>query len=107
MPANDRSGPMGEGPMTGRGAGPCGGGGAFRMGRGWRRHARRGGAGPRRGVFGFFAEGAAPAEGAALKAEAEALRQQQSWLDQRLRSIEGRIAAMEGVSGTDESSQDG
>ncbi|HQE74453.1 MAG TPA: DUF5320 family protein, partial [Myxococcota bacterium] len=26
MPCNDRTGPMGDGPKTGRGTGPCGGG---------------------------------------------------------------------------------
>jgi len=44
MPAGDRTGPMGMGPMTGRGAGYCAGYGAPgyvnpwpRMGMGWRR----------------------------------------------------------------------
>lgn len=34
MPARDGTGPMGAGPLTGRGMGPCGGGRAFGFGRG-------------------------------------------------------------------------
>ena len=34
MPRMDMTGPMGAGPMTGRGLGPCGGGQAFGCGRG-------------------------------------------------------------------------
>ena len=39
MPGFDKTGPNGEGLMTGRGLGPCGGGEAFRWGcgRGYRR----------------------------------------------------------------------
>ncbi|MFO7710905.1 MAG: DUF5320 domain-containing protein [Candidatus Woesearchaeota archaeon] len=40
MPAGDRTGPLGDGPLTGRGLGPCGGRRAFRgrgLGRGFRR----------------------------------------------------------------------
>jgi len=40
MPGFDQTGPMGQGPMTGRGLGPCGGGMAYGRGygrgRGWR-----------------------------------------------------------------------
>ncbi len=32
MPAQDRTGPLGQGPLTGRGFGPCGRGLAFRHG---------------------------------------------------------------------------
>lgn len=47
MPFKDKTGPLGEGPMTGRGMGPCGGGfgrgrghgrGFGRGSRGWFRH---------------------------------------------------------------------
>ena len=34
MPGFDRTGPSGQGPRTGRGLGPCGGGQAFGRGRG-------------------------------------------------------------------------
>jgi hypothetical protein len=37
MPRRDRMGPMGYGPITGRGLGPCGGGFAFGRGRGYGR----------------------------------------------------------------------
>lgn len=32
MPGQDRTGPMGQGPLTGRGLGPCGKGFGFRRG---------------------------------------------------------------------------
>lgn len=32
MPAQDRTGPLGQGPLTGRGLGPCGKGLGFRQG---------------------------------------------------------------------------
>ena len=32
MPSFDKTGPQGQGPMTGRGVGPCGGGMGMRMG---------------------------------------------------------------------------
>ena len=41
MPRGDGTGPNGEGPMTGRGLGPCGRGLAFRRGRGFGRGFRR------------------------------------------------------------------
>ena len=37
MPGFDRSGPQGQGPLTGRGLGPCGRGLAFGRGRGFGR----------------------------------------------------------------------
>ncbi|MBN1336699.1 MAG: DUF5320 domain-containing protein [Deltaproteobacteria bacterium] len=35
MPGFDRTGPLGRGPMTGRGLGPCGGGARYGRGGGW------------------------------------------------------------------------
>ena len=57
MPAQDGTGPMGQGPLTGRDLGPCGTGLGFRRGfrrygMGFRRGFRRYGMGFRRG-FGF------------------------------------------------------
>ncbi len=58
MPAFDQTGPQGQGPMTGRGFGPCGYGGGFFGGRrgwgfcrwfGWRR-----GIGPIKSLRQFF-----------------------------------------------------
>ena len=37
MPGQDRTGPMGQGPLTGRGLGPCGGGFRCGVGRGFKR----------------------------------------------------------------------
>ena len=37
MPAQDGTGPMGQGPLTGRGLGPCGKGMRRGFGRGWGR----------------------------------------------------------------------
>ena len=37
MPYKDGTGPMGQGPMTGRGMGPCGRGAGFGRGRGFGR----------------------------------------------------------------------
>ena len=45
MPRFDGTGPIGAGPMTGRGFGPCGGG----FGMGWRRNFR-----PGRGMGRYF-----------------------------------------------------
>ncbi len=42
MPRFDGTGPAGQGPMTGRGLGPCGGGQAFGRGRGAGRGMGRG-----------------------------------------------------------------
>ncbi len=42
MPCNDRTGPMGDGPKTGRGTGPCGGGKGRGAGQGLGRGAGRG-----------------------------------------------------------------
>lgn len=63
MPAQDGTGPMGQGPMTGRGAGPCrqtstpgqarqGRGFGPGFGQGFGRGRRRGGFGCGRGMFG-------------------------------------------------------
>lgn len=41
MPRYDQTGPMGQGPMTGRGMGPCGRGMGFGYGRGLGRYAGR------------------------------------------------------------------
>ena len=37
MPRQDKTGPLGYGPRTGRGLGPCGGGTGYGMGRGFGR----------------------------------------------------------------------
>lgn len=120
MPAGDRTGPMGMGPMTGRGAGYCAGyeapGYAHpwpRMGMGWGR-GRGGGWGPWGGGWGrgrgwrhsyyatgrpFWARyGYGPAPyGAAPTAEDEVayLRTQAEWLRETLEVITSRIEELE------------
>lgn len=91
MPRRDSTGPLGQGPMTGRGLGPCGGGRAAGLGRGlglglglglgwgWRRGARRF-AGP---------VPTTPAdEAAALKERADILEAQLSAVKQRITRLE-------------------
>ena len=112
MPRGDRTGPMGSGPMTGRGAGYCGGFGAPGFtnpaGRGCGRGRRnwfyatglpgwaRAGMGvPAWGaplappMASVSAEAAAGAEMAALKAHAVHLEQTLQSLRQRIQNLEG------------------
>jgi hypothetical protein len=119
MPAGDRTGPFGMGPMTGRGAGYCGGydapgwanpgpGRGFGLGWGWggARGSRGGRGGGWRhrnwyyatGVPGWARSGYGPAWGygphAAVPSreqETELLRQQAEWLKQQLDTIGQRI----------------
>lgn len=121
MPGGDRTGPMGMGPMTGRGAGYCGGsaapgfaggalGGFFGRGRG------RGGGGGRGWRNMFYATGlpawarlgmgVAGVAGAAMAAgasqgmtqeqELDALKQQADQAAGVLNSIRQRISELEG-----------
>ena len=89
MPGGDRTGPMGQGPRTGRGAGYCGpndqpgfataggrGGFGFGFGRG---RGRGFGRGRGRG-FGFFSQGS--------DTEADRLRAQVEELQERLARLE-------------------
>lgn len=101
MPAGDRTGPMGMGPMTGRGAGYCGGqgspgwGSGAGFGRGYGRGGGfgfRGGFGGRgrgmRGGYGWgpVGPGAAPAmdEDAALRQRADLLQAELDAVRRRL-----------------------
>lgn len=123
MPAGDRTGPTGMGPMTGRGAGYCAGYEApgyanpwHRMGMGWRRGGWGGGRGRGRGWrHGYYATGApfwarygyGPAAsvppggyapyGAAPTAEDEIayLRGEAEWLRESLDAITSRIEELE------------
>ncbi|MCD6302005.1 MAG: DUF5320 domain-containing protein [Anaerolineae bacterium] len=111
MPLGDGTGPMGWGPMTGRGAGYCAGYGvpgylnpAYGRGwwRGWWGAGRGYGAGWWR--FGYRPVWGAPAYGYGYgpycplptkEQEADALRQQAQWLTQTLESINQRLEALE------------
>ena len=113
MPRGDRTGPMGLGPMTGRGLGYCAGynapgymhpgpglglGMGWGRGRGWRNRyyatgvpgwARAGwGAGP------WWGWGAAPAA-PAVEQEQEFLKAQAASLQQQLDAIRARLAELE------------
>jgi hypothetical protein len=110
MPAGNRTGPMGMGPMTGRGAGYCSGydmpgyanpsaGRAFRMGwgaggaegRGWRHrnwyYAT--------GVPGWARWGYAPSAAPTREQETEMLKSQADWLKQQLDEIGQRLEELE------------
>ncbi|MBP7799480.1 MAG: DUF5320 domain-containing protein [Thermoanaerobaculaceae bacterium] len=117
MPGGDRTGPLGEGPMTGRGMGFCAGypaprfaqpgpGGGF--GRGWGfGGAGRGGRGWRHrffvtGVPGWRRAGWTP----------ETPQSERQWLEARAREIENELAAIRAQldragSGADESESGG
>ena len=91
MPAGDRTGPVGNGPMTGRGAGICSGAPnqftrGFGMGFGRRGGMGRGGMRNVPGA-GFFRQGfnVQYDEPAALKAEAEALKERLAAIEEHLK----------------------
>ena len=115
MPGGDRTGPMGMGPMTGRGAGycagvsvpgymnPAGGRGGFGYGRGY---GRGWGRGMGRG-FGWrwagspYAYGhpyvspaiSAKDEAAALKEQAQAMQDELTAMHQRIKDLESNAAS--------------
>jgi len=85
MPLFDRTGPSGQGPLTGRGAGPCGGGLGSKFGFGRGSGFRRGlGRGLGRG-FGFF--GRAPTE----SEEKELLKDYKKDLEQELSAVDKEL----------------
>ncbi|MBN2555833.1 MAG: DUF5320 domain-containing protein [Anaerolineales bacterium] len=119
MPGGDRTGPNGEGPMTGRGSGYCGGsdtpgyagprgygrgfergyGRGFRYGFGMRRGWGRGWGRPYPGGYApnafprdpYFAAPLDPgSEAAFLKNQAEALKQDLEAISKRLTELEGK-----------------
>ncbi len=113
MPAGNRTGPAGMGPMTGRGAGNCTGmdapgymnAGAYGRGGGFGHGGRGGGRGSGRG-FGFGARQgwnqdavpymAAPAGvGPTPEQELAALKQQSQYLAETLKNIEMRMAELD------------
>lgn len=109
MPRGDRTGPMGAGPMTGRGAGWCAGhempgyaygrpGFGYGMGRGGRGRGHR---------HMFYATGAPRwARGRyapplpEVEPDMEALKAEANWLAGRLEAIQKRIEAIEGRGAT-------
>lgn len=114
MPFGDRTGPFGQGPRTGRGAGFCGGAGApgnvNGPGRGFGRRNRGGGGrgarncfyatglpGWQRAEFGFHA-GMPQASASAVseQQEVQELRMQAEVLQRTLLEIQQRLDAVEG-----------
>ncbi|OQA47148.1 MAG: hypothetical protein BWY52_00335 [Chloroflexi bacterium ADurb.Bin325] len=107
MPRGDRTGPLGAGPMTGRGAGWCAGydrpgyaqaapgfgrGGYRAGGRGWRNMFYATG-------LPFWARGGVPpAVQPTPDQEVMELRTQANWLAQQLEAIQRRIEALGGES---------
>ncbi|HDI78834.1 MAG TPA: hypothetical protein ENF54_04250 [Desulfobacteraceae bacterium] len=102
MPGLDRTGPLGMGPMTGRGLGLCtpwgrrfwrygyyGFGLGRGFGRGWGRGWRWFGWGPWMYPYGYFW---GPKEEEILKDEAEALREELNAIEERLRELEAKEA---------------
>lgn len=122
MPGGDRTGPMGMGPMTGRGAGYCGGAavpGFMNVGWGRGGFGRGGGRGWRNR---FFATGLTGWQRAAmagwgapatvtnvpptpknLPTELDQLKQQAEWLAASLRDVQQRIDAMQKQAAGEES----
>lgn len=112
MPGMNQMGPMGQGPMTGRGMGWCAGANApgdarrggpgFGMGRGRGRGFQGGSGGGRHGwrhcfqatgVPGWMRSGAgqAPIQAPATKAEMQSLQSQAEMLREQLEHIEHRL----------------
>ncbi|MEA2020639.1 MAG: DUF5320 domain-containing protein [Patescibacteria group bacterium] len=84
MPGFDGTGPRGEGPLTGRGLGPCGGGLGFRRGFGFRRFGLRRGLGYGMGrLGGFFGRGRAYSK----KESLEDLREYRRFLEEELKAL--------------------
>lgn len=83
MPGQNGTGPMGMGPMTGRGMGPCGGGFAYGRGRrgdrgfGWRR------------FWGYY-----PTAMPSAEEEAKILAEDANLLEEELKGIKVRLAEL-------------
>lgn len=99
MPRGDRTGPMGLGPMTGRGAGGCAGfrgqGAGFGFGRAFRGMGRGAGRG---WCFPWFSAAAQFAPQSLD--ETDALKQEAEYLEHSLSEIRERLAKVRSNSGT-------
>jgi hypothetical protein len=106
MPGYNRTGPMGQGPGTGRGLGPCGagrrrgggqfwgggfGGSAWGFGRGCFGRGARWGFGP--GAVSPFGYGG-PAAAGSPPDEAQALRDEEAFLKNELEAIQKRLSEL-------------
>jgi len=77
MPRFNKTGPLGYGPASGRGLGPCGGGRG--QGLGWRR------------FWGYY-----PTPTPSKKEEKEMLSEEVGVLEQELKAIKDRLAELKG-----------
>lgn len=108
MPGLDSTGPRGQGPMTGRGMGFCGGGGRGRgggYGRGWgRRNMFRatGLTGWQREALAAEIASAAPVAGPGSSQELAMLKQQAAGLATALAELRQRIEEIQGPRSTPE-----
>ena len=82
MPGFDGTGPMGQGPMTGGGFGPCGRGLGIRRGRGFRM-VRGGGFGRGRGYRFWGAN-----QNYSAESEIEALKREKELIEQEIAALE-------------------
>ncbi len=93
MPGQDRTGPLGYGPRTGRGLGPCGSGYARGVGRGagfGRGMGFRRGFAPAWGYSPYGYEPTKDQEIADLRAEKEAIQEELKQIDERLKELESK-----------------
>ena len=79
MPQGDRTGPLGEGPLTGRGFGPCGRGLRRGLGRGYRR-------------FGFRAAGFEPE--LSKEQEAKILEAEKAEMEAEIETIKKKLSEL-------------
>ena len=89
MPGFDGTGPMGQGSLTGRGMGSCGGGRRFGAGRGF---GRRGGA--RGGFWGGMCNWM-PSFSASPDQEKEVLKDEIAYLKENLKAFQDRLKDLE------------
>ena len=104
MPRGDRTGPAGQGPMTGRGMGYCAGHGApgfmapgFGRGRGWGRGYGRGFGWGRFGGYGQWGYPYQPYQPQITKKEEkEILEDEVTGLEEELKAIKARLTELKG-----------
>ncbi|MBU1046102.1 DUF5320 domain-containing protein [Patescibacteria group bacterium] len=77
MPRYDRTGPLGYGPMTGRGMGPCGGGMAYGRGAGT-----------------GFAPGFGWRRFLSKSEEEDVLKEEEGMLEEELKAVKERLAEL-------------
>ena len=86
MPGQDRTGPMGQGPMTGRGMGPCGSGMRRGFGKGLGRGMRRG--------FGYGSGVYSEPEPISKEQQKKILEEEAEDLEVELKRIKEKIAEL-------------